>query len=312
MAKTALEQWDETAASNTDVGSVNIDEGCAPSGMNNAHREEMAQIAKWLGDDTLASASTTDLGSVPGRYVSVTGTTTITALGTIKAGTIKHVKFTGILTLTQNATSLILPGGASIVTAAGDTAILVSEGSGNWRCTNYQRANASPPTVGWETLAQGSFSAVASLDLTGASAYTRLRISLFYTASDDGVAVTFRTRTAGSVDTGGTDYDYMRIYSQAGAVGTSVSTGAGAVPLTLSNVGNAANEAMHVTINLEQLNKASYMWATFTASETASDGTRAFLNGEFRRLSTSARDGFNIAPGAGTLTGNYVVEGMRG
>lgn len=159
MAKTALEQWDETAANNTDVGSINIDEGCAPSGMNNAHREEMAQFAKWLGDDTLASAATTDLGSVPGRYVSVTGTTTITAFGTIKAGTIKYVKFTGALTLTHNATSLILPGLSNITTKAGDTAVFVSEGSGNWRCISYGRI--SPWSLaydsGEQTITSGGF-----------------------------------------------------------------------------------------------------------------------------------------------------------
>jgi len=106
----------------------------------------MAQTAAWLGDDTLASGTTTDLGSVPGRYVTVSGTTTITGLGTIKAGTIKYVTFSGALTLTHNATSLILPGAANIVTAAGDCAILVSEGSGNWRCVNYQRAEATSGT----------------------------------------------------------------------------------------------------------------------------------------------------------------------
>lgn len=147
MAKTALEQWDETAASNTDVGSINIDEGCNPSGMNNAMREHMSQTAKWLGDDTLTSAAP-DLGTVPGRYISITGTTTITAFGTIKAGTIKYLKFADALTLTHNATSLILPGAANITTAAGDTAIVVSEGSGNWRCLAYQRAAHSPIVSG--------------------------------------------------------------------------------------------------------------------------------------------------------------------
>lgn len=144
MTISTLEQWNETAASNIDAGGNNIDEGNAPSTMNNAMREIMAQTAKWLGDDTLASATTTDLGSVPGRYVSITGTTTITGLGTIKAGTIKYVKFAGILTLTHNATSLILPGGANIGTAAGDVAIFVSEGSGNWRCASYMRASTVP------------------------------------------------------------------------------------------------------------------------------------------------------------------------
>ena len=144
MAKSAVTQWDETAANNTDVGGVNIAEGCAPSNLNNAQRAVMAQVAQLEGDDTVASAATTDLGSVPGRYVTVSGTTTITGLGTIKAGTLRFVTFSGALIVTHNGTSLILPGGANITTAAGDTAVFVSEGSGNWRCLDYQRATGRP------------------------------------------------------------------------------------------------------------------------------------------------------------------------
>lgn len=88
----------------------------------------------------IASASTTDIGAATGNYVTVTGTTTITGLGTIQAGTVRYVDFTGALILTHNATSLILPSGANITTAAGDCAIFISEGSGNWRCIMYQRA----------------------------------------------------------------------------------------------------------------------------------------------------------------------------
>lgn len=144
MAKTTLEQWDETAANNSDTNSINIQEGCTAANINDAIRENMAQTAAWLGDDTIASGTTTDLGSVPGRYVTVSGTTTITGLGTIKAGTIKYVTFSGALTLTHNATSLILPGGVNRTTAAGDCAIFVSEGSGNWRCIDYQVASMAP------------------------------------------------------------------------------------------------------------------------------------------------------------------------
>lgn len=90
---------------------------------------------------TIASATTCDIGAALSEYVSITGTTTITGLGTVTAGTQRRVNFTGILTLTHNSTSLILPGGASITTAAGDTADFISEGSGNWRCLKYQKAN---------------------------------------------------------------------------------------------------------------------------------------------------------------------------
>lgn len=95
----------------------------------------------------IASATTTDIGAATGNYVKVTGTTTITGLGTIQAGVKRVVEFTGALLLTQNAASLILPGGANITTAAGDCATFVSEGSGNWRCVGYQRAAAPGGTV---------------------------------------------------------------------------------------------------------------------------------------------------------------------
>lgn len=44
MAKTQVSEWDETAANNTDVGGVSTAEGMAPSDVNDAIREMMAQI----------------------------------------------------------------------------------------------------------------------------------------------------------------------------------------------------------------------------------------------------------------------------
>lgn len=90
---------------------------------------------------TLASAATVDIGAAAANTISISGTTTITSLGTIAAGAKRVLVFEGALTLTHNATSLILPTGADIVTAAGDTAEFVSLGSGNWRCTRYSRAS---------------------------------------------------------------------------------------------------------------------------------------------------------------------------
>jgi hypothetical protein len=91
----------------------------------------------------VASATNIDLGAAVGRVVDVTGTTTVASFGTVSAGVWRIVRFTGALTLTYNATSLILPGAASITTAAGDCAIAVSLGSGNWIVTHYQSAGAS-------------------------------------------------------------------------------------------------------------------------------------------------------------------------
>lgn len=92
-------------------------------------------------ESSLASAATTDLGSIASESISITGTTTITALGNGAAGTRKTVRFGGILALTYNATSLILPGTATITTAVNDRAMFLSLGGGNWFCVWYQRAN---------------------------------------------------------------------------------------------------------------------------------------------------------------------------
>ena len=91
----------------------------------------------------IASAGTTDLSTATGEFVDVTGTTTITALGTVAAGRRFILRFNGALTFTHNATSLIVPGAANITTASGDSAEVVSLGSGNWVCVRYTRANGS-------------------------------------------------------------------------------------------------------------------------------------------------------------------------
>lgn len=91
----------------------------------------------------VASATTCAIGAAASNYVRITGTTTITGLGTVASGVYRDVVFAGTLTLTYNATSLILPTAANITTAAGDTAGFVSDGSGNWRCLYYTRASGT-------------------------------------------------------------------------------------------------------------------------------------------------------------------------
>lgn len=98
---------------------------------------------------TLASATTTDLGSVTSNVISITGTTTITGFGS-SANTndpIYFVRFTGSLTLTHNGTSLIIPGGENITTSAGDMAVVQYLGSGNWRLRDYQYAQGTNITM---------------------------------------------------------------------------------------------------------------------------------------------------------------------
>jgi hypothetical protein len=75
MTKAKISEYDAVAANNTDVNGVNIDEGCAPSGMNNMGREIMAALKRF---ETGADGDSLTVG---GNLI-VSGTSTVAALNT--------------------------------------------------------------------------------------------------------------------------------------------------------------------------------------------------------------------------------------
>lgn len=92
----------------------------------------------------IASATTTTLGTQNTNFLRVTGTTTITSFGTTYNGP-RFLRFEGALTLTHSST-LILPTGANITTAAGDLAIAIPKatlGTADGWYVFYQRADGS-------------------------------------------------------------------------------------------------------------------------------------------------------------------------
>lgn len=109
-------------------------------------------ISEAKGAD-VASATTTTIWVTDGNFIHITGTTTITSFGTAgQAGDERTIVFDGILTLTHNSTSLILPGAANITTAAGDRAIVRAETTANARVISYVKASgqavvATSPSV---------------------------------------------------------------------------------------------------------------------------------------------------------------------
>ena len=136
----SIKDWSATAGSNSPTGGTligtNLDD--------NLRALQAAMRADSATRGTVASASTTDIGALDAGSLDVTGTTTITGLGTVSAGVRKLLTFAGVLTLTHNATSLKLPTSANIATAAGDTALFESLGSGNWNCLVYHRKTGAP------------------------------------------------------------------------------------------------------------------------------------------------------------------------
>lgn len=113
----------------------------AAAGSSSALAVTPANLAS-VGAD-IASATTTDLSTATGFYVNITGTTTITGFGTAAAGVERTVKFTGALTLTYNATSLILYSKTNITTYSGLVMTFRSLGSGNWIETSHTKATGA-------------------------------------------------------------------------------------------------------------------------------------------------------------------------
>ena len=82
MAKTKISEWSSTPANNTDIDSINIAEGCAPSGINDAIRELMSQVkdlySGTTGDTISVAGGGTGVGTITG-IVKGNGTSAFTA-----------------------------------------------------------------------------------------------------------------------------------------------------------------------------------------------------------------------------------------
>ena len=203
----------------------------------------------------IASATTTDLSAATGECVDVTGTTTITGLGTASAGVTRKVRFTGACTLTHNGTSLILPGSANITTAANDTAEFESLGSGNWICLWYKRASGKPIAVAFSDVT-GSVS-VAQM---GGTTYGPLMVVFVATGvnfnsanTDTAIPISLPTgftrftlnsvRISGADGSGGGSLTTATcmVSSQSGGAGTAFVASGSAITVSTSSEGTTNN-----------------------------------------------------------------------
>ena len=195
-----------------------------------------AQI-QWSKGADVASATALPV-LTDGNYFDVTGTTTVTSINTTGgAGTLIKLHFDAILILTHHATDLILPGGANITTAAGDEAEFIEYDTGDYRCTNYSKADGTSVVGGLDdnsvTLAKmagGTDGNLITYDASGDPAYVTTGTSgQILTSGGTGVAPTFQTAASGG--------KVLQVASSAmstSGMETSTSTDADMVTVTLT------------------------------------------------------------------------------
>lgn len=89
MPKTKISEYNSNQALNTDINSINIDEGCAPSGINDAIRTLMAQLKNFQ------DGSSGDSLTLTGNFVPTKVRTVTTADYTIQGANVTNHIFNG-------------------------------------------------------------------------------------------------------------------------------------------------------------------------------------------------------------------------
>ena len=146
--KTKISEWSTTPASNTDIDGINIAEGCAPSGINDAIRDLMAQVRSWqsgasgdpfngpmngtIGATTAYSGAFTTV-SATGVITSTlaTGTAPLTIASTTKVTNLNADLLDGADWASPAALGSTTPAAVSATTLSASGAVTLSGGTAN-------------------------------------------------------------------------------------------------------------------------------------------------------------------------------------
>jgi len=223
--------------------------------------------ALWQRGADIASASTLSLPAAGGGVFNVTGTTGITGISSAQGGRCIKVRFAAALTITHNATSMILPGAANITTVAGDTAEFINEAAAdvagsNWRCTRYNRSSGSPLNLTDYTATQAQIE-------TGTS--TAVFASVGNMKYHDGVAKAWLT---GNYNGGGTPSPALDSYNLS-SVGD---TGVGIMTVNFTTSFSSANYAQSGMCQRSVTNSALWPALHLSTDPTAAACAVAFVS----------------------------------
>jgi hypothetical protein len=133
MAKTKISEFSATPANNTDIDSINLAEGMAPSLVNDAIRELMAQLKDFqtgaVGDSFNGPVGTSTAAAGAFTTLSASSTLGVTGVATLGAGAILNTPASVTLT---NATGLPIATGVSGL-GTGVATFLATPSSANLR-----------------------------------------------------------------------------------------------------------------------------------------------------------------------------------
>jgi len=158
MAKTKISEFSSTPANNTDIDGINIAEGCAPSGINDAIRELMSQLKDWqagLSGDVTAIAA----GGTGAATFAAAGLTTLTGTETLTNKTLTNPTVTNYVETPYSANSstaitlALTNGTVQIITLTGNATITMPTATSGKSFIMYLKQDATGSrTVTWSTV----------------------------------------------------------------------------------------------------------------------------------------------------------------
>jgi hypothetical protein len=161
MPKVKISEYSSTANSNTDVASINIDEGCAPSGINNAIRAVMGHLKDFqvgtngdsfngpVGTTTAAAGAFTTL-SATGQVTSTvtTGTAPLVIASTTKVANLNVDQLDGADWAAPPAIGSGTPAAGSFTTLAATGSVTLGDAAADTVTVNGTTNFVVAPTVG--------------------------------------------------------------------------------------------------------------------------------------------------------------------
>lgn len=164
------------SASTTAIGVAN-DSGSLDSGLSSinyglltATNPSVGPMHIYRKGANVSSAATTNIWAVVGDFTHITGTNTVFSFSSAPyAGAMKDVIFDDALTLVYSSTTMQLPGGASVTTAANDRARVRADTATNMVIMDYQRASGVDSFPSATTAANQIFAGPASGGATTAT-----------------------------------------------------------------------------------------------------------------------------------------------
>jgi hypothetical protein len=284
MPKTKISEFSATPANNTDIDSINLAEGCAPSGINDAIRELMSQLKDFqtgavgdsfngpVGSSTAAAGAFTTLSA--SSTVSGTGFSTYLASPPAIGGTAAAA---GAFTTLAASGAVTLSGGtANGVTYLNGSKVVTSGSALTFDGTSLGIAVASP-AYKLDVFNSGGYIAHFSSNTTSVGIqgdtvlFGNANLSAYGTGNYDASAHVFKTSNT----------EQMRLTSTGLGIGTSTITG----KLSVKS-GNGATSPATL---------AGTAWdATYSLFGEAGGGSTANFGIGFNGASISAGNGTHI------------------